>query len=533
MNFTQKLLLLASSVGLTSGVARGQNTLSFEFEANTEANYRQGPAGTAFEGAVFGMDVRDGIAIFIAGCDFPFFTFSTGTCAPGTTGWVSRGLENDPLLNGLGPYFTITDISPALLIRPFDAQSVRLVAAPPSLLPRPLTGFEDESLNVFFDLTTNFIRQYAITSYTFGREYAAGERSRFDGEVVPGTYRYNFPSLNSTTVPAVLSVNQFPMLDGYRKVNNQPQGLRFTNVTYDDGFAVLDPFALNTLTWEGNASNFISPSLDQAYISIKPLENPADPLSDPVIYNGLGPVILVPPGIFIENPTIPLFPSVAPTGGIIPRVLLPNALDKSFVLPPNFIDPGQTGVLDLEFIVFRPTSSLIYERATRRFRMPVRVTNPFDGFITAALPPGTTPAKKAASYDFDGDGMSNFDEWVFGSDPAKAHSVPKPPSVSFNTASTGGTGSGLSTNNQQTRSDGKTEATSEGALEYKVAKLTNTVPKLKYAIEYSADMVIWTAITSTNPDWTLVETLNEIKVTASPTNSKTGGFFRTKVETVN
>lgn len=524
MNLTQKLLILASSAGLASGVARGQgNTIFFEFVSNTVANYRQAPTQTAFEGAVFGMDVRDGQFFYTIPCDFPFFTYAVAPCAPGTTGWVSRGLENDPLLRGLGPYFTVADISPAIIIRPFDAQSVRLVAAPPSLLPRPLTGFEDQSLSVFFDLISNFIRQYEISSYVFAREYGAGERSRFDGEVVPGTYRYNFPSRASTTTPVVLEVNQFPMLDGFRKVNNQNRGVRFLNVTYDDGFAVLNPFVLNEIKWEGNTTNFIAASLDQAYLSIKPLADPSDPLSDPVIYNGAGPFFPFP----VPNPTIPLFPSTAPGPGIDPRVLLPNPLDKSFILPPNFLQPGQSGVIDLEFVIFRPTSTVIYERAIRRFRMPVRVSNPFDGFMFASSPPGTPAQMLAASADLDGDGISNFDEWVFGSDPTKAASVPTMPSVQLKSAS--GTGTGLTSQNQYTRTDTSTD----DGLEYKVAKLTNPVPKLRYSIEYSTNMVNWTEITSSNPDWILVETLNEIKVSDSGATQKTGGFFRTKVQVAN
>jgi hypothetical protein len=513
VNFSQKLLLLASSVALTSGVAQAQNnTIFFEFESSTVANYRQGPTGTAFEGATFGMNVRDGNFFYTFPCDFPFFTFIGGTCAPGTTGWVSRGIENDPLLRGLGPYFTVADIAPAVLLAPFNPAGVRLVAAPPSLLPRPLIGFEDRSLSAFFDLTTNFIRQYTISGYNFGREYAAGERARFDGEVVPGTYRYNFPSIRNTSTltapPVVLEVNQFPMLDGYRKVNNQPQGLRFTNVTYDDGFAVLDPFALNTLRWEGNTSNFIAPGIDVAYLSIKRLTDPSDPLSDP----DLG--------------AVPLFPSFS--GAFEARVLLPSALEKSFILPPNFVLPGETGVIDLEFVIFRPTSSLIFETSTRRFRMPVKVTDPFDGFIVAALPPGATTAQKAASFDYDSDGISNFDEWVFRSDPAKSNSIPISPSVSIKpTTIPGGPSTGLfSVQNTL-------DTASQGAMEYKVPKITNPVPKLRYAIEYSADMVTWTTITAGNPDWTLVETRTEIKVTASGVNPKTGGFFRTKVQTVN
>jgi hypothetical protein len=62
-----------------------------------------------------------------------------------------------------------------------------------------------------------------------------------------------------------------------------------------------------------------------------------------------------------------------------------------------------------------------------------------------------------------------------------------------------------------------------------VPKLTNPVPKLKYAIEHSTDMVTWTEIKSGDPNWILQETHKEIKVTESGNGPKTGGFFRAKV----
>jgi len=527
VKFTQKLLFLVSSLGLSAGAAHAQtSTLAFSFEANSVANYRQTPLSTNFEGGTFGLNVRDGNFVYVAGCDAPFFFNPSPGCPPGASGFVSRGLQNDPLLTGRGPYFSVTEIAAALILNPFDAQSARLIAAPPSLLPRPQLGFEDRSISVFFNLLTNFIRQYPISVYSFQREYAAGERARFDGEVVPGTYRYNFGSLQNPIVPVVLEVNQFPMLDGFRKVNNQPRGLRFTNVTYDDGFAVLDPFALNTLTWEGNTISFISPQADVAYLSIKPLADPTDPLSDPLLYDGLGEVVESPPGSFnfIPNPTLPLFPNFS--GPNAARVLLPNPLNTSFILPPNFVEAGETGVVDLEFVVFRPTSNLIFESSIRRFRLPVKVLNPFDGFILGALPLNTTALQRSADFDFDGDGVSNFTEWVFGSDPAKRASVPPSPGVRLS----GGAPAPapLAGTQQLSRTQSETQSTTS-SLEYRVPKLTNPVPKLKYAIEHSTDMVTWTEIKSGDPNWILQETHKEIKVTESGNGPKTGGFFRAKV----
>ena len=64
-------------------------------------------------------------------------------------------------------------------------------------------------------------------------------------------------------------------------------------------------------------------------------------------------------------------------------------------------------------------------------------------------------------------------------------------------------------------------------------KLTETVPALTYAIEYSEDMVTWNEIKANDPAWTLVNGYDEIKVTSTEANEKPGGFFRAKVQVAN
>ena len=302
----------------------------------------------------------------------------------------------------------------------------------------------------------------------------------------------------------VISINQFAKLDGYREINSQKVGFRFLNVTYDDGFALLNPYELNFLKWEGNTSSFIAPTVDNLFFSIKPLANPLDPLSDPVQFDGVDPA------------TLPIFPNFVGSG--VNRVLLPSPLDTSYIMPPNFVDPGQTGVIDMEFVVYRPTNSVVYENSVRRFRLPVKVTDPFAFAIIAALPANATSAQRAADFDYDGDGVSNFTEWVFKSNPALKSSVPVSPSI--------GTSAPFAS---LAKVDGKTVAT-QSALEYKVAKLTNSVPKLQYTIEYSKDMKTWQGVVAGDPLWTVSETEKEIKVTGSATNTETGGFFRAKVQ---
>lgn len=501
-----KNLLFSSAFIAGAGLVHGQNTVTFEFTADSKANYRQGQTRfLSFEGATFDMDIRDGVFLYApSGCEDTVYFPPGGGCPIGATGFVTRGLDNDPLLNGKGPYFSVTNISPAAYIRPFEPNAVRLYSAPPSLLPRPLGGFSDLSLNVFYNLTTPYIRQYNVTRYDFSRQYAASERSRFDGEIVPGTYIYNFPSLNSTATPVVIAINQYAKLDGYREINSQRQGFRFLNLTYDDGFAVLNPYELNFLKWEGNTNSFITPTFDNLFLSIKPLANPLDPLSDPVQFDGMDPA------------TLPVFPNFVGSG--VNRILLPSPLDTSYIMPPNFVAPGETGVIDMEFTVYRPTNGVVYENSIRRFRLPVKFTDPYASAIIAALPATATSAQRAADFDYDGDGVSNFTEWVFKSNPALKGSVPVSPSVSSSAPSA-----------SLAKAEGKTVAT-QSSLEYKVAKLTNSVPKLKYTIEYSKDMKTWQGVVAGDPLWTVLETQNEIKVTGSATNTASGGFFRAKVQ---
>ncbi len=503
---TKNLLISSILACCTNSLHAQSSPLTFDFAAKSIGNYRQGPNGTFFEGGTFNMSARDGNFLY-DGCNGPRFYSPSPPCPLGATGFVSRGLDGDPLLRGLGPYFSVTELSASVLLAPFDSKSAILVSAPPSLLPRPLGGFVDQSLSVFYNLQTVFIKQYPIAFYDFSRSYTSDERKRFDGEVVPGTYRYNFAALPDTQrplyvkPPIVININEFPKLDGYRKINSQPQGVRFKNVTYDDGFALLNPFDLNIISWEGNTVSFISPSVDTLFFSIKQLTDTTDPLSDP-------------------DPGPPLFPNFVAVGQT--RVILPNALETTFTLAPNFLNPGETGLIDLEFTTFRPTTSVIYENATRRFRLPVKVINPFLSFIAASLPPGTTALQMAADYDFDGDGISNFTEWVFGSNPSNANSVPSSPGV--NTVSVAAP-AGITT------FDTIPEVGS--ALQYKVPKLRNAVPALKYTIEYSKDLATWQTIKADNTSWIISETDKEIKVTGSSTNTDTGGYFRTKVVPLN
>ena len=71
------------------------------------------------------------------------------------------------------------------------------------------------------------------------------------------------------------------------------------------------------------------------------------------------------------------------------------------------------------------------------------------------------------------------------------------------------------------------------AFEFRVPKLTETTPKLRYSIELRQDMITWNEIQVGDPAWTLVNGYSEIKVTSTEVNNTPGGFFRAKVVVAN
>ncbi|MEP2776693.1 MAG: hypothetical protein ABJQ29_10895 [Luteolibacter sp.] len=525
MNITKTLSLSVAACAVASGLSNAQTATSFDFTSTSFANYRQvSPGGvevTNFEGGAFALSVRDGNAVYVGGAcgnGAPLYYPPSPGCSLGATGLVTAGDLNGDGVQDPGTYFSISSISAAAILQPFDGTKALLVSAPPSLLPRPLSGFVDTSASIFYNLQTAFIQKYDITLLNLNRGYTAAERTRFDNEVVPGTYNFNFarlinPFFNGVYPPVVLQLNLFPALDGFRKVNNVKQGFRFKNVTFQDGFAILDPLELNTLEWEGNTVSYIAPAADSLYISIKPLTDPEDPYSDPIQYDGLGQFLDAPDNTIV-NPTFPIFPNfVGPT---TTRIFLPNPLVQSYIIPPNFLGVGQTGVIDIEFVLNRPTSTVISDRSTRRFRLPVRLVNRFRTAIASKLPVTATTLQQSADYDFDGDGFSNFSEWAFGSDPANAASTPNSAKLQTVAPST----------SAYTR-DGQT--TTQNGLKFEITKLQNPDPALTYDVEFSTDMKTWTTVSKTDPKFVRTETADKLTVTTVGLPSG-GGFFRSKVQ---
>ncbi len=245
------------------------------------------------------------------------------------------------------------------------------------------------------------------------------------------------------------------------------------------------------------------------FVSLNRLRNPNDPTSDRLTGTSLNPN--TPSGLpLINNAIFPGF--LAPQ---VNEILLPTPLQKQFTLPPLLVfgSGSPSGVFQVRIQTNRPSSGSTGETSERSFQIPVRFIDSFASFVATSLPASATAKDLTASADPDGDGFSNFDEWVFGSDPADPTSAPDAPKL---TQTSAGTGIGA-------------KSASEGAWEFKVDKLVNSDPPLEYRIQRSTDMKNWTTISKWDPNWILKDTEAEIKVVSSKPALTGGNFFRAQV----
>ena len=524
MNLRKPTLLSAILLGICSPPALAQSpifyggdttlpALPFEFVFKADANYRQNSQQVNFTGGEQLIFTRDGLVAYDAPCittmylppGSALYTNYFGAiilappCALGTTGFLSGGDVDGDGLNDPAAYLAVTQVTPAQVIDAAFPEKIQLVAAPPSLAPRPSGGFTSTSALLFFNIQTTRILQYKMAQYSFKRLFLASERGQFDDTFVQGTYRYNFPSVNNPNVPVPITVNYFQAVDGFREVYNQKRGFKFNGFTFSpDGFGLLDPSVPNIIRWQGNTPDLVAVNSDTTQFRILNfvVPNSGNPLSD------------------ANELAQPVFPPFAGPG--ITQVTLANPLETSYTLPPGLIATGTTGLLQVT--LQRNRGGVIADKSRTIFSIPVRFAPPGSpalaaaDFIASKLPAGASLADKDFNNDYDGDGISNFSEWVFGSNPGDASSVPPAPQLAFQATQAGSLSS-------------KADSLS-GNWVFKVEKIENPTPALHYKIQRSTDMNTWVTVTNQDPNWTLVETATEIKVISATSELNGGNFFR-------
>jgi hypothetical protein len=573
--------LLAAAALSAFAVSTDGASAQVDLQFSTFRAYRQIRNETTFLGGSLDLTVWDGNWLY--GCTGPAFfpPSDIPPCPLGATGFLTTASAIIP-----DPYQEIFSVVPAALIEPSKPQDIQLYAAPPSKLPRPLGLFTDGSFFIWYNLQTAQIREYPITRYSFNRTYTS--RSSMDSEVVPGLYQFLAPRLvpdRQTGIappPLGISVTHAPIPEGYLKQNNVFQGIRFTGLTWSpEGFAEFDPRLPGRISWEGNNPDRIYPGSDQLFFSVLAPADEEDPLS---------PIAEHPDPEFGGEYTLFPFFSVGSR-----QILLPTVLDKFYNLPPGFLPPpydpavtsrpfsfGRTVIARLSLRRNLASNNISRDTSGRDYELPIRFTNTFPGFVQQYFGgTGVVDADRAPGADPDGDGQTNFEEWLQSTNPRVANTPPADPlpplrfpnyedfrreywfpifpgfpDPPFYPAASNPDqdpdGDGLTNEEEWTlgthplrpnpvdpdiatlqfvpTSGVRSAGGTEGYWYLAFPKLAFHSSALSYQVEYSKDLINWSPVKSDDPIWTVVNDISadNIVVRSKSAALDEGGYFRLK-----
>jgi len=461
MNIATHTAAILGALTLSATLVHGQ---ARTFLGDNKSFKQVGPNQSVYLGGSFDVTLIDGFATILpcASNGASIFAPPNITCNAGTTALVSFGdFNRDGTLDNR-TYFSVAQIFTALRVEPFRPSLVELYAAPPSDLPRPLGGFNwrDSSVVVFFDLVTNpqDVRGYEITRYLSSRPYLGTELNRHRSEIVPGVYTFKFPSLGSDEInPSsfFVQVGHREMVEAYpgpggRSVNSE--GISVGNdfrVTNDDFWSgdkmEFDPRIVFKFEWEGfNQSTFIGG--DEVHFAIE------DRATGAIVYPPF------PPGA-------PAFPQLIGSSTL--------GIPTFFELGPVFFDVGQEGTAK---IIFSRNSRAggASDVSERTFTWDIDFIDTFDGFLLETFPVGTAEELTAPDVDFDGDGYTNLEEYALQTDALDPADVPNPTPVLGGRA---------------------------GQCVLSISKRPFVGKSLSYQVQYTTDLVTWTTITASDPNW--------------------------------
>ena len=498
------MLLASSSTGF------GQLSLTF----STAQLYRQNPSTSTFrklpEGTPsFSLVLKDGSAA-IVGCALNqsedwFGPLPPAGCPKGATAYIVAGdVDNDGVRDDF-THWEITGVTPAVAIDASHPELCTVYSRPPGIFPLE-KGFIDNTTIVYFNTQTEAIKEYKLSSYRIDKDYIT--RDDMDAAIVSGSYIFHFPRLGNPNVAVPIPLMHHPIPKGSKEQNHYRQGFRFTKLNGEplrwnaDGFVELDSRVLNSFEWEGNGVEIMIMTADTLYFAIMDLGTAGakDPERD------------------VPDETVTLWPKFTGTPGT-PRVIMANATTSGFTVPPGWpidvnADPAVEGVAEVTIVRSAPTSTVATDAVTHRFQLPLRYVDTYEGWAAVMFPIGTTAAERAANFDYDGDGATNWEEYsaVPQTDPTDPNDKPGAPKLTF----------------VEGRAVRSTSSASAGYWETKTAKMQNVSPAITYQYEFSADLKNWSVIGNDDPNWLVIDTTQEIKLQSRNARLEGRGFLRVK-----
>ncbi|RYD37151.1 MAG: hypothetical protein EOP87_04100 [Verrucomicrobiaceae bacterium] len=475
-----------------------------------DKEYRQGPSGApVFRSGKGDLYVVDGI-LTVTGCanngiPVPFGIDTTIGCNIGSNG-VSFDGDGTPVPE----YKEIVGVEAASTVEPGRHDLVSLYARPSFDFPQDGLGVASISTVLFFDLLSanGDIREYRLAGrglrgnqfvpgYRFIRNYGPGDRGRMEREIVPGVYLFRFPMINRPTTPLYLNFPVRATVEGFVEKPIRG-GFRFTGVGpfSPSGFAQYDVNLISEFRWEGLNQGGVS-SGDRLYISFRPLSGLGN--------NPDAPLIVVTDANGFET-----FPNDFPPVPNV-RILLPSPVQNFYNLPPGFFAVGDNTVLELT--LERDPRVGLSAVSTRRFQLPITFVAGFPGAMAAAFPKDTPAALMEKNADPDGDGVSNWLEWLSGSDPYTANAPASLSQLAFVPPTT--------------RRSGQT---TPGYWHMSIDRRAGLPAGVSVTVESSTDLESWAPVEENDPHWLIedIRTEPRIRILSRTPELTDKRYFRVK-----
>lgn len=382
-------------------------------------------------------------------------------------------------------FYELTGLETATTVEPGRSDRVDLKARPVgSDFPTDLDNIVDIPVTIFYDLQdlSGNVQQYNIASYTWSRGYTT--RKSMENEVLLGSYEFQFPRRFQPKQNTILKFDVTPMVEGY-KSSGVPGGFRFVNTgPFADGFAQYDYRVVNSFEWSGIVPSTVA-GTDIGYLSFKSVSDATAPAGATV------------------------FPPVA---GL--RIRLTSPYLTTYSLPPGFFGVNSQAVLELT--IERQTGTGLGAVSSRTFQLPIKFVNTFAGFAAVSFPESTPAVSKAAGADPDGDGISNWVEWLSGSNPNKANPPKTLSALSFVPASAAKSGEPSGGFWQMTMQRGEQNLETGNGL----------------TVESSTDLKNWSELPkSSDPQWAWDDSGPLIKVYSKSATLTDKRYFRVKYKT--